>query len=305
MPALRSPAPRPQTAPSTIGAAERILALGARPVLPPAVDMNGVGMADEEQPPAAAGALRSPQTFGRPGRNSALTTLSTARARAYLAKIGDDIAFMAGDAFLPDRALEQRQRTRRDRAHCAVEPRGRWRAWSATASRGDQAAGGSEMRLSGASSAEQGVVQLVEPDGGRADDARRGRRARWPRHRPGRENIAADSACTRVEKLRAQPDRAAEDHLLRIGDRADGPYAAGEQAGRLVDDGDRCGVAVLSEFEDDRYGDLLARCRPVALNDAVRADNALESARTAGLRGRTDHRQSAGSQAPRRHCPRP
>ena len=87
--------------------AEGILALAAGPVLAPAIDMDGIGMADEQQSPAFAGSL----PFG-PDVGAARQEFGGAQAchpkRAHLLfEIGDEVRLVAGDAFAPDGAAEK------------------------------------------------------------------------------------------------------------------------------------------------------------------------------------------------------
>ena len=234
MPAFRSPAPRPRSAPSTTGAPKRVFARGARPMLAPAVDMDGVGMADEQQPFAAAIALAlAADVRDVPAGNRRLRCRSMLRACISLFEKGNEIRLVAGDALAADCAAQAGRSRRRDRARPAVARPGRW----PSSSRGLPERPAIDRRQRHAAvgrvDAEQRIVQMAETDRRRADDRR-------PRAQLARLDVDRIGKAVWQQRLHArqdfgpQADRAAKDDLLRIGDGRDRAMPRARYACRLV-----------------------------------------------------------------------
>ena len=195
MPALRSPAPRPQTAPSTIAAANgSSRSVPAQCSRQPSTWTVSVWPTNE-QPLAAAAPLRSPQTFGPAGQELARVPTLSSRAAHPLERERRRSRLIAGDALAADRASQQSPAP----ASRSSAPGGRTKSGASAfmtrpGSRSSPIAGGSETRPSGASTPNNVLCMLADGRSRRADDRRRGCRARWPRRRRGTESTAARSA---------------------------------------------------------------------------------------------------------------
>ena len=80
-------------------------------MLAPAVDMDRVGMADEQQPLAAARALPLAPDIRTAGQEFGGCACRSIPARCICSsRIGDEVRLVAGDALAPDRAAQERER---------------------------------------------------------------------------------------------------------------------------------------------------------------------------------------------------
>ena len=142
------------------GRAERILARIARPVLAPAIDMDGIGVADEEQPFAAAAALARAPDIGAAGQEIGSFHVGDAARLHLLGEIGDETGLVAGDALLPDGAAQQGDGV--IGIECGPQLLGQG-AHLSTSRMDTTLAGGREMRDSGASAPKSVLCKWPSP----------------------------------------------------------------------------------------------------------------------------------------------
>ena len=300
MPALRSPAPRPQTAPSTTAAAKGSSRSVPCQCCAPAVHVHGVGVPDEEQPrPAAGAAPLAPDV--RPAGQEVGGPHVLDPAPPHLAgEEGGEARLVAGDALAADGAPEQRQRV------VAVERRRqpvveRAAHASAPASRG----GGSDRRASGASAPKSALCRCPSPIAAAPISAACGpSRLGCDRHR--RRHASGQERPHPRDQLRPAADRAAEDDQPRVGDRRDSGDPAREKSCRLVEHSLGGQIARCGAGEDLGDLDLGARRRARHSARGCRPKRPAARRRRSGATPpRRGRRRTAGSRVRLPRCPRP